>query len=85
MSMSLFSGLTIKTTILLESNCSCTTQIIDAFWPRSICWSVPPPVHTEPKCYPLGVEIYKLSDPNLLEAMVWKPSPINGYAGNHGM
>jgi uncharacterized protein YcgI (DUF1989 family) len=40
---------------------------------------------TEPKCYPLGVEIYKLSDPNLLEAMGWKPSPINGYAGNHGM
>jgi len=39
----------------------------------------------EPTCYPLGVEVYKLRDPNKLEAMGWKPSPVNGYAGNHGM
>lgn len=39
----------------------------------------------EPKVYPLGVEIYKLSDPNLLLSMGWKPSPVNAYSGNHGM
>ncbi len=39
----------------------------------------------EPKCYPLGVEIYKLKNPNLLREHGWKPSPINGYGGNHGM
>ncbi len=39
----------------------------------------------EPKCYPLGVEIYKLKNPNLLQEHGWKPSPINGYGGNHGM
>lgn len=39
----------------------------------------------EPKCYPLGVEVYKLKDPDLLKKHGWKPSPINGYGGNHGM
>lgn len=39
----------------------------------------------EPTCYPLGVDIYKLKNPNTLTDLGWKPSPINGYAGNHGL
>ena len=41
--------------------------------------------HT-PKCFPLGVEVYKLKNhPERLTSMGWKPSPVNGYAGRHGM
>mmetsp|Transcript_1177 Transcript_1177/g.2301 ORF Transcript_1177/g.2301 Transcript_1177/m.2301 type:complete len:153 (-) Transcript_1177:593-1051(-) len=38
-----------------------------------------------PKCYPLGVEIYRLKDPDTLASEGWKPSPVNGYGGNHGL
>lgn len=39
----------------------------------------------EPVVYPLGVEIYALNDPTYLPSHGWKPSPRNGYSGNHGM
>lgn len=39
----------------------------------------------QPKCYPLGVEVYQLKDPERLTSMGWKPSPVNGYTGRHGM
>ena len=39
----------------------------------------------DPRCYPLGVEVHRLKDPGMLSSMGWKPSPVNGYTGNHGM
>ncbi|VEU41545.1 unnamed protein product [Pseudo-nitzschia multistriata] len=39
----------------------------------------------EPVCYPLGVEVYRLKDSGLLEAEGWRPSPVSGYGGNHGL
>jgi hypothetical protein len=39
----------------------------------------------EPTVYPLGVEVYKLTDPTYLQSKGWQPSPVNGYCGNHGV
>ncbi|KAG7344787.1 DUF1989 domain containing protein [Nitzschia inconspicua] len=39
----------------------------------------------EPTVYPLKVEVYELIDSDHLTSKGWKPSPINGYSGNHGM
>lgn len=39
----------------------------------------------KPKVYPLLVEVYELKDPNYLQSQGWKPSPVNGYSGNHGI
>ena len=39
----------------------------------------------EPAVYPLLVQVYKLKDDNYLKEHGWKPSPKNGYTGNHGM
>jgi uncharacterized protein len=38
-----------------------------------------------PTVYPLLVEIYELTDQEYLTHQGWKPSPINGYSGNHGL
>jgi uncharacterized protein len=35
--------------------------------------------------YPLKVEVYELNDNEYLTKQGWKPSPINGYSGNHGL
>ena len=40
----------------------------------------------EPVVYPLKVEVYKLNDKEkYLTSKGWKPSPKNGYSGNHGI
>ena len=40
----------------------------------------------EPVVYPLKVEVYKLNDKEkYLTGKGWKPSPKNGYSGNHGI
>jgi uncharacterized protein len=41
--------------------------------------------HGVPTVYPLLVEIYELTDQEYLTHQGWKPSPINGYSGNHGL
>jgi hypothetical protein len=38
----------------------------------------------EPKVYPLSVEVYEI-DSTLLKEYGWRPSPSNGYTGNHGI
>ena len=40
---------------------------------------------TEPVVFPLKVEVYELKDKEYLKGKGWKPSPINGYSGNHGL
>jgi len=37
----------------------------------------------EPLVYPLGVQVYKLTDSTILEG--WSPSEVNGYNGKHGL
>jgi len=39
----------------------------------------------EPVVFPLKVEVYELKDKEYLKSKGWKPSPINGYSGNHGL
>ncbi len=39
----------------------------------------------EPVVYPLGVEVWKLTDEKYLENNGWKPSITNQYSGNHGI
>ena len=34
------------------------------------------------QCYPLRVEIYRPRDESLAN---WRPAPINGYSGGHGV
>lgn len=36
-------------------------------------------------CRPLHVQVYKLQDQNLLQAVGWKPSTVSGYKGMHGV
>lgn len=39
----------------------------------------------EPVVYPLGVEVWKLTDETYLEEQGWKPSVISHYNANHGI